>query len=299
VHRLGKAFGNARRMYEKFVTINQQLNDYWAAARNYESMITLTLDCDDKILTDELVKITAKASNYFKLSDSMTNYISLATRVCKYLEKNGNFSYACDLYEQLIKDLEDNDNYYIRNEAINNYVSLLVNMTEFTKVIQIYEKEIEYHRKTKEAKVVNLNQMALALICMYLIVGDIDKADSRLQFFMTGINGFFKSNEVTAAEKLVDSYIDGNQQEFNTMATKPVVTALFPANIVKNLRKVIVKACPNKRKVQNLDDLMDTNIQISPTNDNSQGNPSGNIAESPKLPKTEEEKKKMLEDFIS
>jgi len=300
LYRLAKAYVQARRMYEKLVEINQNLNDYWAAARNFEAMITLTIECDDKVAPEELVKLTTQAANYFKLSDSQQNYVSIATKVCKYLEKNGNFSYASDIYELLIKDLEDTENYYIRNETINNYVSLLITMTSFAQVIEIYEKEIDYHRKVTTTKVVNLNQMALALICVYLIVGDIKSADAKLQQFMTSVGGFYKSNEVTAAEKMVDAYIDGNQQEFDSLITKPIITAIFPSNIVKCLRKVTVKASPHLRKVCNVDDILDMNMQVS---SNTTADNFGQIEPPPQIPsqiaKTEEEKKKMLEDFVS
>jgi len=72
------------------------------------------------------------------------------------LEKKGSFSHACDLFETLLTDLENNENYYMKNETMTKYVSLLMNMVEYKRVIELYEKEIKFHNKL-EKKVVNLN----------------------------------------------------------------------------------------------------------------------------------------------
>ena len=48
---------------------------------------------------------------------------------------------------------------------------------------------------------------------------------------LTSIPNFIKSNEVYMAEKLVDAYIDGNQQEFIQLTNKPAVNAIFPVNV--------------------------------------------------------------------
>jgi len=236
LYRLAKDYSNAKRMYEKLIAVNEKLNDYWAVARNYEAIILLTVDQDYKTEVEELVQFTNKAHNCFKLADSQQNYVTLSGKVCKYLEKGVHFIHAEELYEKLISDLEETENYYIRNEVLNNYISLLVTMTKFAEVAEIYEHEIETLSKSKSSKS-NLNSMALSLICIYLIIGDIDKADSKLQDFMIHISGFIKSSEVAAAEKLIDNYIDGNQQEFTRLTNSAIVNTIFPLNIVKKSEK--------------------------------------------------------------
>jgi len=295
--RISKDFVNAKRVFEKNIKVNEKLNDPWSCGRNYESIVLMTVDGEDKSDVEDLIAYTNKATYYFKLAESPQNYISLSQKVCKFLEKNNQYVYACELYETLIKDLEDSENHYIRNEVMTSYISLLVNMMKFEEVGKLYEKEIESRKKDPTSRN-TLNSMALSVICIYLILGDIDKADNLLQHYMTQLRDFIKSNEVTAAEKLVDFYIDGNQKEFTLLTNKPVINSIFPINIVKNLRKVVVKACPSKRKVEELDDM---GYDVPEGGIVSMGADGGmiNMNVEANVPKTEEEKQKMLADFMS
>jgi len=141
-----------------------------------------------------------------------------------------------------------------------------------------------------------------------LVIGDIDRADKTLQEFAIEIRDFIKTPEFDVSEKMVEAYTDGNQAEFDKSAQRSVLNNIFPLNIIKELRKVKVKASTNKKKPEIIEDFAGESEQRYPDYTNASlehrqtdytNAASNQEPAQPVVGISEEQKKKELDDFLS
>jgi tetratricopeptide (TPR) repeat protein len=304
IYRSSKDWDNALKIFTKCIDVNEKMNDPWAVARDFEAIVTIHLERTDgvKIAPDTLSSQTIKAGSYFRMANSHQNYVALVKKVCKQFEDQNNLIEAMNLYKNLLNELEDDEQHHIRGEIVTSYGSLLVKAQKYRDCLDIFEREYTFKSNftSKNGSKANLDTLALTIVSLNLIVGDVDKAEKRLQDFVVEITDFIKRPELDVSEKMIEAYTSGNQGEFDKNSQRSVVNNIYPLNIIKELRAVKVKARVGKKKVIEIDDAIPINRNI-PNSDNeypNYANAGENQGPTETTEITEEQRRKALDDFL-
>jgi len=314
LYRASKDYDTAIQVYEKLAKVNEKLNDNWGIARNYESIVLMCIERTDGVKTpaEALCNWASKVKTYCRMENSIQTYINLVKKLCKYLEEQENITEAANIYKELLNDLEEDGQHHVRSEVVTQYATLLVKIKKYAECLDLFERELvskkEIQAKTGSRQ--NLDTLALTIISLYVILGDLEKAEKKLQNFSIDIRDFIKAAEFDVAEKMIEAYNEGNQEAFNTTVSRTVFNNIFPLDIIKELRKVKVQMQMKKtikKKSLHLEDD-EPIIRNEPTNnyqtfnnDTSQQdvtNYSSKIEE-PTEVIDEEQRKKELDDFMS
>jgi len=253
--RSAKDYGRAHKAYEKCVAVNQKQNDTWGAARNYEAMVLMSIERADgtKPTPESLIKWTAKAGSYYRLSKSVNSYLELVKKVTKYLDDEGQLIEAENLYKNVLNDLEEDGEQYLRSEMVTSFSGLLVKLRRYPECIRLFEREYALKKQiVNKGGKQNLDLLALTIVAINLIMGDVDKAEKKLQDFAIEIRDFIKSPEFDVSEKMIEAYIDGNQDKYDASAQRMIINNIYPMIIIKELRSLKVKAVPGKKNVINI-----------------------------------------------
>jgi len=259
IYKSAKQYDQAQAVYEKLVLVNEKMNDPWAVARNYETMVTINLDRNDgsQIPASRLIEWTAKAGTYFRLANSPNSYVTLVKKVAKFLDERSDLVEALNLYKNLLNDLQDDEQHHLHTEIVSAYASVLMKIQRYPECVDLFEREYTFKKGivTKSGSRQNLDTLALTLTSLNLVMGDIDRAEKRLQEFALDIKDFIRTPEFDVSDKMIEAYNDGNQAAFDKIAQRGVLNSVFPLNILKELRKVKVKANVAKKKVMDIMDL--------------------------------------------
>jgi tetratricopeptide (TPR) repeat protein len=311
LYRTAKEWDTAIKIYTKCIDVNEKMNDPWAMARDYEAIVTIHVDRTDgaKIAPDALTGLTIKAGTHFRMANSHSTYINLVKKVCKKFEDQDNLVDAMNLYKTLLNELEDDEQHHIRSEIVTAYGSLLIKAQKYRDCLDIFEREFNFKKgyTSKSGAKANLDTLALTIIALNIIIGDLDRAEKRLQDFIVEITDFIKRPELDVSEKMIEAYTSGNQPEFDKNAQRSVINNIFPLNIIKELRSVKVKARVGKKKVIEIDDIPvyknPQNLsELFPSIVNQGGEKSENQGSQPTTNEntqvTEDQRQKALDDFL-
>jgi len=178
------------------------------------------------------------------------------------------------------------------------------NVLLFSKENLLQKKEIQSKTGTRQ----NLDTLALTIVTLYVVVGDLEKAEKRLQDFSIDIRDFIKTSEFDVSEKMIEAYNEGNQENFDKTVARTVFNNIFPLHIIKDLRKVKVQMKMKKaikKKSLHLED--DEQIQVQPAYENFNNDDTtqqdvtnySSKLEEPEPAVNEEQRQKELDDFMS
>jgi len=277
-----KDYNRAHKAYEKCVAVNQKQNDLWAAARNYEAMVIMSIERTDgvKPTPEPLIKWTAKAGSFYRQAKSPNSYTELVKKVTKYLDDEGQLIEAENLYKSVLNDLEEDGEQYLRSEMVVAFTGLLVKLKRYPECIRLFEREYALKKQiVNKGGKQNLDLLALTIIAINLLSGDVDKAEKKLQDFAIEIRDFIKSPEFDVSEKMIEASIDGNQEKFDNAAQRMIVNNIYPMIIIKELRSIKVKAAPPTKK-----NLITFDDNIRPNDNNGI--------------RTQEQRQKAMNDFM-
>lgn len=133
-----------------------------------------------------------------------------------------------------------------------DYVGVLINRNKREEALAMLERELTMKIQDKTG---NVDSLVLAILCMYIIKDDLETAEKKLEEFASDVKGFIKTPEFECAEKMINAYINGDQQEFSKQAQRNIVNHVYPANIIKLLRNTKVNPRMDKKTV-NLAELL-------------------------------------------
>jgi len=119
----------------------------------------------------------------------------------------------------------------------------LIQNFRYGECIALFERELATKKEiqAKSGTRQNLDTLALTIVTLYVIVGDLEKAEKKLQDFSIDIRDFIKTAEFDVCEKMIEAYNDGNQANFDQTVARTVFNNIFPLHIIKDLRKVKVQ----------------------------------------------------------
>jgi len=314
LYRAAKEYDTAIKIYEKCAHVNGKINDNWGIARNYEAIVTMCIERTDGVKTspEALESYASKVKTYCRMENSIQTYINLVKKLSKYLEDNECIVQASNIYKELLNDLEEDGQHHVKGEVVTSYATLLVKTKKYGECITLFERELATKKEiqSKTGTRQNLDTLALTIITLYVVVGDLEKAEKRLQDFSIDIRDFIKTSEFDVSEKMIEAYNEGNQENFDKTVSRTVFNNIFPLHIIKDLRKVKVQMKMKKaikKKSLHLED--DEQIQSQPAYENFNNddttqqdvtNYTSKVeANEPEPAVNEEQRQKELDDFMS
>lgn len=101
----------------------------------------------------------------------------------RFLDDRGDLAEALNLYRGLLNDLQDDEQHHLHSEIVIAYASVLMKVQRYPETVELFEREYTYKKGvvTKSGAKQNLDTLALTIISLNLILGDVEKAEKRLQ----------------------------------------------------------------------------------------------------------------------
>ncbi|KAJ2004589.1 hypothetical protein H4R26_002429 [Coemansia thaxteri] len=213
---------------------DEAVNCYTQASEAYIQMnvIHLAASCMENAakLSEAHLKDHAKAiTNYMRASDLYRSYGSAADKAAVMMEKAAKVcedidtDRAIQLYDNALSIYENEDRGRFGVETFKRTIQYMLDKGRVLEAVSMQLRLAAVCEQVNNR--LELNRSYLSVIAMLLAFGDSVEAGKRLDEFGQDV-AFIRTKEAEAAERLVQAYNDGDQDEYASIAGSLPVTSL-------------------------------------------------------------------------
>lgn len=222
-YRNAALFDKAINVYEKLAEVNDKLNDSWAKARCFESIIDCMFLRDKEAIDIERLFVCCdKSAELFAMSNSLNTLLSVMDKVAKHLEKAGLTGQSIKIYAKMHGYMIKFEEHLFRKDYFTAYLKLLYASSAYLPAIEALKTEIDFLETSEKCKLENLNTHILALLLTYFIVHD----DSESPYASN--KSFVVSRENDIYLILNEFYQEGNKEEWLKFLGSSKATLVSP-----------------------------------------------------------------------
>lgn len=247
-------FDLAIQCYEKLALCHEKLDDLQGAADAYNKIGFIIMD--RKKDPNAAHQYLIKSVNLFKIHGNTLKAQEMLKKLGKRCFEQHFEDLGSQIYNSLIDELFEDQNYGTGCEIIPEQLNFLIDKGKYSEAIDLYTRHIKYLKEVNKYEYMVCRSW-LAIICVYVIMGEYYVAEEKLGTFGTQIEKPMNSDEYVAALNLIDSIQKKDPAAFAKCIKRPIFSQI-ETNLLKKLKKYNL---PNQEEVKKEENPLFGNIK--------------------------------------